>query len=70
MQQNAVESNPYISNLTEILGRVSSPLCVYELGLVCSQTQLCHIGIFNDYIKQLHVLAFSGHLQVVLREQT
>jgi len=30
-------------------------LCVYELGLVCSRTQLCHIGVFNDYIKQLHV---------------
>jgi len=40
------------------------------LGLVCSQTQLCHIGVFNDYIKQLHVSAFTGHLQVVLREQT
>jgi len=50
------------------LGRVSSPLCVYELGKVCSRTQLCHIGVFNEYIKQLHVSAFSGHLQVVLRE--
>ena len=40
------------------------------LGSVCSQTQLCHIGVFNEYIKQLHVSAFSGHLQVVLREQT
>ena len=39
----------------QYLGRVSSPLCVYELGLVCSQTQLCHIGVFNDYIKQLYV---------------
>jgi len=52
------------------LGRVSSPLCVYGLGLVCSRTQLCHIGLFNDCIKQVHVSAFSGHLQVVLREQT
>jgi len=25
-------------NTKENLGRVSSPLCVYELGLVCSQT--------------------------------
>jgi len=39
----------------QYLGRVSSPLCVYELGLVGSQTQLCHIGVFNDYIKQLYV---------------
>ena len=41
-------------------------------GLVCSQTvdKLCHIGAFNDYIEQLHVSAFTGHLQVVLREQT
>jgi len=31
------------------------------LGSVCSRTQLCHIGVFNDYIKQLHVSAFSGH---------
>jgi len=52
------------------LGRLSSPLCVYELGLVCSQTQRCHIGVFNDYIEQLHVSAFTGHLQSVLREQT
>jgi len=52
------------------LGRVSFPLCVYELGSVCSRTQLCHIGVFIDYIKQLHVSAFFGHLQVVLREQT
>jgi len=41
-----------------------------EFGLVCSQTQLCHIGVFNDYIEQLHVSAFSGHLRVFLREQT
>jgi len=40
------------------------------LGSVCSRTQLCRIGVFIDYIKQLHVSAFSGHLQVVLREQT
>jgi len=43
---------------------------VFKLGSVCSRTQLCHIGVLNDYIKQLHVSAFSGHLQVVLREQT
>jgi len=43
---------------------------LFGFGLVCSQTQLCHIGVFNDYIEQLHVSAFTGHLQVVLREQT
>jgi len=43
---------------------------VCGLGLVCSQTQLCHIGVFNDYIEQLDISAFTGHLQVVLREQT
>jgi len=38
--------------------------------LVCSQTQLCHIGVFIDYIEQLHVSAFTGHLQVVLENKT
>ena len=51
-----------------VLGCVSSPLCVYELGLVCSQTQLCHMGVFIDCVEQLHVSAFVGHHQVVLRE--
>ena len=36
----------------------------------CAVKHNCHIGVFNDYIKQLHVLAFSGHLQVVLSERT
>ena len=40
----------------------------YCLGLVCSQTQLCHIGLFVDFVEQLHVSAFVGHHQVVLRE--
>jgi len=35
-------------------------LCVYELGLVCSQKQLCHIGLYNDYIEQLLVSSFPG----------
>jgi len=50
------------------LGCVSSPLCVNELGLACSQTQLCHIGVFIDCVEQLHVSVFIGHRQVVLRE--
>jgi len=25
-------------------------------------------GVFNGYIRQLHVSAYTGHLQVVLRE--
>ena len=48
---------------------MASPLRVYELGLVCSQTQLCHIGVFNDYIGQLHVSPFTVYIQVVMREQ-
>ena len=52
-----------------LLGHVSFPLCVYELGLVCSQTQLCHIGVFNGYTRQVLVSAITGHLQVVLREK-
>ena len=43
---------------------------MYELGLVCNQTQLCHISVFIDYIELLHISAFTGHLQGVLREQT
>jgi len=50
------------------LGRVSSPLCMNELGLECSQTQLCHIGVFIDCVEQLHVSAFIGHRHVLLRE--
>ena len=50
------------------LGRVSSPLCVNELGLACNQTQLCQLGVFIDCVEQLHVSAFIGHRQVVLRE--
>ena len=50
------------------LGRVSSPLCVNEPGLACSQTQLCQLGVFIDCVEQLHVSAFIGHRQVVLRE--
>ena len=32
---------------------------------VCSQTQLFQLGCFNDCTRQLHVSAFTGHLQVV-----
>ena len=39
-----------------------------QLGLVCSQTQLCHIGLFVDLVEQLYVSVFVGHRQVVLRE--
>ena len=39
----------------------------WNLGIVGSQTQLCHWGVFNDYVlKQLHVSACTGHLQVAL----
>jgi len=31
------------------LGSVSSPLCVWNQEKVCSQTQLNHRGVFNDY---------------------
>ena len=38
-----------------------------ELERVCSQTQLCQLRYFNDYTRQLHVSAPTGHLQVVLK---
>ena len=47
------------------IGSVSSPLCVWKLERVCSQTQLCQLRCFNDYTRQLHVLAPTGYLQVV-----
>ena len=34
---------------------------------VCSQTQLCQLRYFNDYIRQLHDSAPTGHLQVVFK---
>ena len=35
--------------------------------MVCSHTQLCYGGVFNEYMmEQLHVSACTGHLQVVL----
>ena len=43
------------------------PLCVWKLERVCSQTQLCQLRCFNDYIRQLHVSAPPGHLQVVFK---
>ena len=51
------------------LGGVSSPLCVNELRLDCSLTQLCQYEyIYWLILVQLHVSAFIGHLQVVLRD--
>ena len=49
------------------IGSVSSPLCVWKLERVCSQTQLCQLRYFNDYTRQLRVSAPTGHLQVVLK---
>ena len=46
------------TNVISSLGRVSSPLCVNELGLACSQTQLCQLGVFIDCVEQLHVSAW------------
>ena len=46
------------------LGSVSSPLGVWKLERVCSQTQLCQLRCFNDHTRQLHVSAPTGHLQV------
>jgi len=43
-------------------GAISLLKLFMALGLVCSQTQLCHIGVFIDYIEQLHVSAFTGRL--------
>ena len=37
------------------------------LERVCSQTQLCQLRCFNDYTRQLHVSAPTGHLKVVFK---
>jgi len=34
---------------------------------VHSLTQLRQLGCFNDYTRQLHVSAFTGHLQVIFK---
>jgi len=39
----------------------------WDLERVCSQTQLYQLRCFNDYTRQLHVLAPTGHLQVVFK---
>ena len=66
-QKSAVVTPEYKSlNFISPLPRHSSFLLGF--GLVCSQTQLCHIGLFVDFVEQLHVSAFVGHHQVVLRE--
>jgi len=36
----------------KILGSVSSLLCVWNLEIVYSQTQLCQVGLFNGQIKE------------------
>jgi len=52
-----------------LLGGVSSLLCVNELGLACSLTQLYQYRyIYLLILVQLHVSAFIGHRQVVLQE--
>jgi len=33
----------HLTNYQTLLGSVSSPLCVWKLERVCSQTQLCHL---------------------------
>jgi len=38
-----------------------------KLETVCSHTQLCQLRCFNDCTRQLHVSAFTGHLQVVFK---
>ena len=43
----ALTTNPLGSVIQ--FGSVSSPLCVWKLERVCSQTQLCQLRCFNDY---------------------
>ena len=40
---------------------------VIALERLCSQTQLCQLRCINSYTIQLHVSAFTGHLQVVFK---
>jgi len=45
------------------------PVVCDELRLACSLTQLCQYDIFLlTFLVQLHVSAFIGHRQVVLRQ--
>ena len=51
-------------------GSIGLSVCqkiVFMLERVCSQTQLCQLRCFNDYTRQLHVSAPTGHLQVVFK---
>ena len=43
------------------------PVVCVKLERVCSQTQLCQLRCFNDYTRQQHVSAPTGHLQVVFK---
>jgi len=45
------------------------PRCVFmSLGWLVVKHNCVNIGVFIDCVEQLHVLAFIGHRQVVLRE--
>ena len=63
------KTNEYIREKNERtkLGSVQSPLCVWKLEWVRSQTQLCQVICFNEYTRQLHVSACIGHFQVVFK---
>ena len=54
--------------LCKLLLEVCHPRCVCEnWQKVYSQTQLCQLRCVNDYTRQLHVSAPTGHLQVVFK---
>ena len=64
---NGFERSRKVGRGIFICGSVSSPLCVWKLEGVCSQTQLCQLRCFNDNTRQLHASASTGHLQVVFK---
>jgi len=38
--------------LTELVGSVSSPLCLRKLERICTRTQICQLRYFNDNNRQ------------------
>jgi len=72
-QTTSVSTRPYVSYPEDESGKfprnVLTSMAPHELRLACSLTQVCQYRyIYWLILVQLHVSAFIGHLQVVLRD--
>jgi hypothetical protein len=56
-----------IQTFTLMLSSHTHRIPQWSLERICSQTQLCQLRCFNDYTRELHVSAPTGHLQVVFK---